>query len=230
VTKIGDNAFSNCPELKSVYISTGVTNAGCSNIGSAFNDVKDWNKFILDDSVEIKDMIFWDSDTYKMIDTLYLGAKCNSMETKAFSVRPVILIIGQNFEDKNNNLLIREDSLQVIYSKIMEPEAIEEFSFYTYADVPLYVPIGTKSLYESVEGWKQFSLIIEMDMSQLTQKNVWAGYITNSPTSIDDVLENTNAEPDTYYSIDGKRLSTLQNGINIVKMTDGTYKKFFVKE
>ena len=33
----------------------------------------------------------------------------------------------------------------------------------------------------------------------------------------------------TYYTIDGRRIETLQPGINIIRMSDGTVKKVLVK-
>lgn len=60
-------------------------------------------------------------------------------------------------------------NLSEIYSRIKRPFAIDEYTF-KYGDngfkqIPatLYVPIGTKTLYENTAGWKEFTNIIEKD-------------------------------------------------------------------
>lgn len=48
-------------------------------------------------------------------------------------------------------------------------------------------------------------------------------------TGIDEVTSDADAEPMAYYTIDGKKLSAPQHGINIVKYTDGSTRKFVRK-
>ncbi len=42
-------------------------------------------------------------------------------------------------------------------------------------------------------------------------------------------LSATGNQPDSRYSIDGRKLQTSQKGINIIRMNDGTVKKILVK-
>ena len=71
------------------------------------------------------------------------------------------------------------------------------------------MPAGTKELYQSTDGWKNFQNIVELD-----------------PTAVKKIEDNeTEAKIIRHYSIDGKQLSQPQNGLNILKMSDGTTKK-----
>lgn len=76
----------------------------------------------------------------------------------------------------------------------------------------LYVPIGTKEKYMEAEGWKDFVFIEEM-----------------SPTGILTIGESNNTFEVKRYTINGRQISQPQKGINIIKMSDGTSKKIFVK-
>ncbi len=55
-------------------------------------------------------------------------------------------------------------SFKSIISKNENPTPISNSAFYyiTYNNATLYVPIGTKSKYETIDGWKNFKNIVEM--------------------------------------------------------------------
>ncbi len=55
------------------------------------------------------------------------------------------------------------------------------------------------------------------------------GDFGDGTTGIDGVVDAEAAKVIAVFSVDGRRLKSLQNGINIVKMSDGTTKKVFVK-
>jgi hypothetical protein len=46
---------------------------------------------------------------------------------------------------------------------------------------------------------------------------------------IEELLIDENAVPVEYYDIMGRQYDSLQNGVNIVKMSDGSVKKVLVK-
>ena len=70
----------------------------------------------------------------------------------------------------------------------------------------MYVPQGSKSAYAAADYWKEFKEIVEID-----------------PSGIDQIMSNgqNNAK---IFTLDGKRISKPQKGINII---DG--KKVVVK-
>ena len=100
---------------------------------------------------------------------------------------------------------------------ISTPFAIDEsvFGRDKYMDQPLsatlYVPEGTKTLYEAAKGWSVFPSIVEVESIGVT-----------------DVHKNF-ASLKEYYTIDGRRTNKMQRGINIIRMNDGTVKKVVVK-
>ena len=55
-------------------------------------------------------------------------------------------------------------SLTTVISKIQNPFPISQDAFYyTYNSGTLYVPAGTRALYQATDGWKLFSNIVEME-------------------------------------------------------------------
>jgi hypothetical protein len=77
----------------------------------------------------------------------------------------------------------------------------------------LYVPIGKKSAYQETEGWKEFYNIEEYDYS----------------TGIAAPQQSKGAKVVDAYQLNGQKLSGVQRGLNIVRMSDGTTKKVVVK-
>lgn len=80
--------------------------------------------------------------------------------------------------------------------------------------VLLYVPSGSKPLYEGSPTWNRFVQIIEFDPTDIKDAPVF-------PSSTQGV--------GSYYTIDGRRSNGLLKGINILRLNDGTMKKVLVK-
>lgn len=80
-----------------------------------------------------------------------------------------------------------------------------------FQNMTLFVPKGSKSAYEKAKGWDNFWNIKEFDPTGI-----------NNPT-VDDVTDII------YYDISGQQLKSFKKGINIIKRSDGTIKKVFVK-
>jgi len=81
-----------------------------------------------------------------------------------------------------------------------------------YSNCTLYVPIGTKEVYEKAKYWRDFANIKEFD-----------------PTGISSATKADNNEIKTIYGLDGTRTRTMKRGLNIIKMQDGSVKKVIVK-
>lgn len=54
-------------------------------------------------------------------------------------------------------------------------------------------------------------------------------YLNSTPTGIDNINANSSAKAEAIFSINGVRNAQLNKGLNIVKMSDGSVKKFMVK-
>ena len=74
----------------------------------------------------------------------------------------------------------------------------------------LVVPQGSKQLYQEAPVWSHFDKIIEY-----------------SPATGVCSLSKNPAAPEAYYSLDGRRLTHPQKGINIIRMSDGTTRKVY---
>lgn len=71
---------------------------------------------------------------------------------------------------------------------IETPFNIDNSAFSVYTTATLYVPKGTKALYEACEGWKEFNEIVEIN-----------------PTDINEIQNNGSVES-PFYTIDGKKI------------------------
>ena len=78
--------------------------------------------------------------------------------------------------------------------------------------VTLFVPKGTKELYQHTKGWKKFKNIVESELANIIIN-------VNNDTPI----------KSNIYSLNGYKQQYLKSGINIIRMNDGTSKKVVLK-
>lgn len=102
---------------------------------------------------------------------------------------------------------------KIVVHGTVPPNAIG-FANKTYLDCKLYVPFGCKEKYMNADVWKNFWNIYEMDYD---------------PTGINNIKTENPSQSETYYTIEGKKMISLQKGVYIVKKSDGTVKKVYVK-
>ena len=102
--------------------------------------------------------------------------------------------------------LIKDPS---IYSIDIDHDA---FNSYTYSSGTLYVPEGTLSEYKKSYPWYKF-------------KNIKEG----SPSAISSVSLDEQTSESGRYTLDGKKLSEPQKGLNIIRYKDGSVKKKLMK-
>jgi hypothetical protein len=139
VTRIGRSAFCGCKDLINVSLSNGIT--------------------------EICDYAFVNSNLEHIIipDSVitlgnYIFEYCSNLKS---------IVIGKsvsNFGDKLYNFPSGSVGvLEEMTVLIENPTSVKNSTFeYINKSIPLYVPKGTKSVYESTEGWNQFTNIIEL--------------------------------------------------------------------
>ena len=77
-----------------------------------------------------------------------------------------------------------------------------------YINIPLLVPAGCEEAYANAPVWQKFSVIEALPS-----------------TGIDAVETAADATVVGIYTIDGKRLSEMSSGVNILRMSDGTSRK-----
>ena len=90
-------------------------------------------------------------------------------------------------------------------------------AFCNIENATLQVPASSIDAYNETNPWCLFGNIVALTDDEL------------NPTSI--VLTNTDKPlyPTDYFNLDGKRIPKPQRGLNIIKMSDGTTKKMFIK-
>lgn len=76
----------------------------------------------------------------------------------------------------------------------------------------LYVPSASIEMYKSAYPWNGFGSILPL---------------TDEMLAIDNVIQDTHAT--NSYSINGTKQSALSKGINIIRMSDGTTRKVYVR-
>ena len=160
IDSIGKQAFENCGDLESVVLPNCITvlPEACFSFCMSLSEV------ILPQHLK---SIGKDAFSGCIMSTVTIPAEVTSIAKGAFDC----------------------DGLESVVSLITEPFDLgsSKSDVFSTCDT-LYVPKGTKALYEAKQGWKDFSHILESE-----------------PTAIHQVLQ-APAEHAPYYSIDGKQL------------------------
>ena len=170
------------------------------------------------------------------LDKIEIGGYCTQIESN-YCQSVDTLIIGSNIESVNANMIEEQDSLSTIYIKsITPPQLINNFDSKVYLNTKLYVPVGTKSIYQNAEGWKGFWNIEET--SDFTGETSISDVRTQQPevtiTSDGITIKESDGAAVSVYSIDGKLLHTatcyqgekipLRSGIYIIKVNGNSCK------
>jgi hypothetical protein len=108
------------------------------------------------------------------------------------------LTIGSGVTSYGNSAFQNCSKLTSVTVSSSTPVAITQNVFTNRTNATLYVPKGSKSAYQTADYWKEFKEIIEID-----------------ETGIDKIMINdkNNAK---IFTLDGKRISKPQKGINII--------------
>ncbi len=214
VTSIGSCAFSGCTSLTSVTIPNSVTSIGIS----AFEICWGLTSVIIPNSVTSIGQNAFRGCTG--LTSVTIPNSVTSIGESAFHGCSglISVTIGKSVESIGSKAFNCENLLSVV-SLIENPFAIDGksssypvFSTNTFMNADLFVPVGTINKYKATQGWKDFVWITE-----------------GIPTGIEGVKTDLESTEDSRYTIDGKKLSEPQHGLNIIKMSDGTTKKVVVK-
>ena len=105
-----------------------------------------------------------------------------------------------------------------IYCYAEQLPEIGNYVFFPYSGAysTLHVPAAAIETYKNAAQWKDFGTIVA-----LTDEDP-------KPTGIQSI-NNDVITAERYYSLDGKYSTTPQRGLNIIRMSDGTMKKVFLK-
>ena len=147
IKRIGDSALAYSSNVTSIKLNEGIEHID----GSAFRAI-----------VKIVELVI--PNTVKEASAALI-MECNSLET---------LVLGANIKEVQSNAFYTASLLSIISLNPLPPICVDPnhlFKDYLHKNVILYVPLGSKSAYETAPGWDYFAgHIVEMDMSPATVK------------------------------------------------------------
>lgn len=141
VTSIGYSSFFGCSRLSSLTIPNGVTSIG----DNAFGACSGLSSVIIPNSVTtIGDYAF------DALGSVTIGKNVQSIGKSAF---------GMHLEGPTNVISRIENPFPILGEYLGDYNS--EFTWSTFRNGILYVPAGTKEMYEATQGWNEFQNIKE---------------------------------------------------------------------
>ena len=214
VTEIGKFVFSACSGLTSVTISNNVTSIG----GYAFRGCSSLVSVTIPNSVT---SIGYEAFSgCSVLTSMTIPNSVISIGYEAFSGCSSLtsVTIGSGVTSLGDGAFDKCDNLETVVSLIQRvfDTNSDVFTRTAYINCTLYVLAGTARKYRVAEGWKEFYWIED-----------------GIPASIEDVYaELSERDPEVgiaRYSMNGQVIAAPQKGVNILRMSDGSVKKVFVK-
>lgn len=185
VKTIGKEAFFNCYNLESVTFSEGLNAIRYYAFGYCYN--AEFSS--LPSSIKvIDDNAFFNCNR---ITNLVIPDGCTTIGNRAFEscFGLVKLELPKSLTSIGDAAFGSAENLAAVISHIEEPFDINKGTFcksyywndnvciYNNSDAILYVPVGTKSRYQSIEGWNMFADIVEGELKEITYQGLNYSYI-----------------------------------------------------
>lgn len=204
---IDRNAFDNCTEATELILGDNIEKIDYQAFRSLKSvtelkfpkNLKYLNDYSFSYTWNIKEAVLPEG-----LEWLCMGAfnRCDALER--VELPSTLTFVGQwPFQDCGamNELVSHAENPVALSNDLFNNESM-------YSTVILFVPDGCIENYRNANIWKKFLNIEE---------------IPN--TGIDGVKTTSEVTVEGIYTIDGKRLSEMQSGVNIVRMSDGTTQK-----
>ena len=218
VKSIGESFMVFAENLKEITLGEGNANFAMSN-GMLLT--KDMTELVLMPCIH---------DNYQIPEsvTTLRGASASCLQTTSFVIPDGVktlkkmvcvfsemletVVIGSGVENWGEGAFRFCESIKSIYLRsenVVTPTSGDHFEEALYDTATLYVPTGTKGLYQGDPYWGQFKNIVEF-----------------SVTDIESVIDRIdNSAIDRIYTLDGAAQRSVRDGLQILRMNDGKTKK-----
>lgn len=227
LTYVGSDAFSICSNLRKVTLTPSIIDLGSNSFG--YNEkleevvVEDGDEELIFQKTMVNFSPFENTSIKKLyvgrnhnkdvflgsckqVTDLELGDKVTKFELSEFpSLRR--LIIGKNLDFLP--YMDTGDYLTSITVKAETPQNIGGFTKRTYLNATLFVPKGTKELYEKAAGWSEFWDIREYVPTNITNNRIDKSRIVKE------------------YSLEGIERKGYSKAVRIVRKSNGSTLKIF---
>ena len=251
IEKVGDDLFTGCRILKEVYI-TDISNWCKTNFTSESANplyeqgiVGGGTKLFLND--ELVETLFIPNDIdivrkytfygYTWLKSIRFPETKMKVEDEAFSECRQIssVYFGDSTIQLGNQVFYKCEDMQYVVSKCHEPYMFWDGTFYKtiYGKCTLFIPTGTKEIYASTSGWKNFTKVKEIDVDdpglKVSLKVSGEGKVSVNDVNVDDnntviALYGTNVKfsfkPELGYQIKSFLVNGEELSQNII---DDTY-------
>ena len=215
VTYIGEKAFFYCSHLTSVTIPSSVTSIG----DQAFSYCSRLTSVTIPNSVTyIDDSVFFGCSG---LTSVTIPNSVTSIGCWAFSCCSGLtsVIIPNSVTSIGFDAFNECSGLEDFYCWAENVPNVNEYGF---GEIPfelakLHVPSVSVEAYKHTFPWGRFGEIVA-----LTDDDP-------KPTGVNSLKADNDLRPEATYSLDGRRLSNPQRGLNIIRMSDGTTKKVMIK-
>lgn len=244
VSEIGPTAFGACHSLETIILPDGLTTIG----NGAFGECNSLVEIRLPETVR---KIGGDVDDYyytgafeDCINLSYIripeGVESIGIATFSNCSSLVLAVIPSTVTQIGKNAFAHCDKLKSIYC--FNPNPIEVgtdvfCSAYYGEEVPaledlpivdlctLYVPTGSKTAYEKHDVWGVFN-IEEFDPESLDLDELERLH-GSVLTKINNLPDQSLCIPEIYYGINAQKMFGLQDGINIIRFSNGETRKIY---
>ena len=235
VSGIGDKAFENCTNLKLLVIPNGLVNIGarsffgCSDLASITipNSVKSIGQYAFGNCIGLYSVTSLITVPYKLDESVFQCTGDYDADIM-YSIAKLFVPIGRSATYAATTgwkkfMSIADTDTRFKLTYMVDGTVYKSYDIQA-AEVITPEPDPVKEGY-IFSGWSDIPYLMPAQDVTVT------GSFTIDPeyqVSID-TIKKENAVPEAYYSPEGRRLDAPQRGINIIKMSNGTTKKVFVK-